>query len=176
MRSPFTTAPVLVSSPTMLEAPDTIYLRAAEGWLELGNHVEANEELENITVSKRSHPDVLEIRWSIYAKAKKWNACLEIGNALVQIAPKRSTGWRHRSVALHSLNRTREAYDLLLRALDMFRNDWAIHYDLACYACKLGKLDEARAWLENAFTHGDQKRLKVKVLDDPDLALLWTGF
>ena len=32
-----------------LAPPDTHHLRAALGWLELGNHVEANAELEQIT-------------------------------------------------------------------------------------------------------------------------------
>lgn len=58
--------------------PDTHHLAAAQGWLQLGNHVEANEELEQIAPSLRSHPDVLELRWQIYAKAEKWDACLDI--------------------------------------------------------------------------------------------------
>ena len=32
-----------------LEPPDSFHLLAAQGWLELGNHVEANEELDKIT-------------------------------------------------------------------------------------------------------------------------------
>jgi hypothetical protein len=31
-----------------LPYPDDKHLEAAEGWLELGNHLEANEELDNI--------------------------------------------------------------------------------------------------------------------------------
>ena len=33
-----------------LQPPDSYYLRAAIGWLELGNHLEANEELEKIAL------------------------------------------------------------------------------------------------------------------------------
>jgi len=33
-----------------LEPPDIIHLQATEGWLESGNHFEANEELEQITL------------------------------------------------------------------------------------------------------------------------------
>jgi len=32
-----------------LTESDKFHIRAAQGWLELGNHLEANEELENIT-------------------------------------------------------------------------------------------------------------------------------
>jgi len=44
---------------------DLRHLQAAQGWLELGNHLEANEELENITAKHRAHPAVLELRWQM---------------------------------------------------------------------------------------------------------------
>jgi len=44
---------------------DAHFLRAAEGWIELGNHLEAFEELERITPQWRAHPDVLKLRWEI---------------------------------------------------------------------------------------------------------------
>lgn len=39
-----------------LPLPDRRHLEAAEGWFELGNHLEANEELENITPQLRALP------------------------------------------------------------------------------------------------------------------------
>jgi hypothetical protein len=45
-----------------IEPHDQRHLEAAEGWIELGNHLEANEELENITPEHRAHPAVLEVR------------------------------------------------------------------------------------------------------------------
>ena len=57
-----------------LKISDNLHLQAAQSWLELGNHLEANKELDEITPQLRSHPDVLEIRWHIYAHAKKWAA------------------------------------------------------------------------------------------------------
>jgi hypothetical protein len=41
---------------------DQRQLEAAEGWLELGNWYEANEELERISPEKRAHPFVLRVR------------------------------------------------------------------------------------------------------------------
>jgi hypothetical protein len=49
-----------------LEPPDSIHLQAAQGWLELGDHIEASEELEKITPQLRAHPDVLKARWEVY--------------------------------------------------------------------------------------------------------------
>src|ERR1044071_2430569 len=91
-----------------LEHPDILHLQAAQGWMELGNHnhLEAHQELEKIAASLRAHPDVLQIRWQVYAQAKKWEACLDIASALVQISPEKSDGWVHRSFSLHALKRT----------------------------------------------------------------------
>ena len=45
---------------TPLEHPDVHHLRAAQGWLELGNHLEADKELDEIAPELRAHPDVLD--------------------------------------------------------------------------------------------------------------------
>jgi hypothetical protein len=77
-----------------LEPPDTIHLEAAHGWIELGNHLEANEELENTATENHAHPAVLEVRWQIFAKAEQeWNGALEAASALVRLAPEHPLGW-----------------------------------------------------------------------------------
>ncbi len=159
---------------TRLPHSEQHHLDAAEGWLELGNHLEANEELEKIEASLRVHPDVLEVRWQIYAKAKKWEMCVEIGHSAWLItAPARPDSWIHRSYALHELKRTQEASDLLLPAADLFPGHAMIMYNMACYACQLGNMEEAWDWLEDAFELGDAKQMKLRALKDPDLEKLW---
>ena len=156
-----------------LPQPNQHHLTAAEGWLELGNHLEANDELEKIEASLRTHPDVLELRWQIFATAKKWEECVLIGNALVDTAPARPDSWIHRSYALHELSRPQEASDLLFPAADLFPGHSTIMYNLACYACVLGNMEEAWDWLEDAFELGDAKQMKLRALEDPDLEKLW---
>ena len=51
---------------------------------------------QQIDAPLRSHPDVLEVRWGIYAKVKNWEACLDIGKAMVKLDPRRFTGWINR--------------------------------------------------------------------------------
>jgi hypothetical protein len=96
-----------------LEPPDIYHLRSAVGWLELGKPIEANEELENITPQLRAHPDVLKVRWRVYAQAKKWEVCCEIGRTLTELEPDKPGGWIDHAQSLHRLGRTEEAYDLL---------------------------------------------------------------
>ena len=156
-----------------LELYDLRHLEAADGWLGLGNHIEADEELEQITPENRAHPAVLEIRWQIYAKAKKWNAALVIASALTQSVPEHPLGWVHRAYSLHEPKQTEEARENLLRVVDKFPEDPIMRYNLACYECQLGRLEQAKSWLEKAFGVGDPKKVKLMALEDPDLEPLW---
>jgi tetratricopeptide (TPR) repeat protein len=156
-----------------LQPPDTLHLQAAQGWLELGNHTEANEELEKIAPQLRAHPAVLAVRSAIYAKAKKWEAALDIASALTQTVPEHPLAWIHRSFCLHELKRTAEARDNLLRVVDKFPTSATMRYNLACYECQLGRLEQAKDWLEQAFKMGDARKMKLAALDDPDLEPLW---
>jgi hypothetical protein len=50
---------------------------------------------------------------------------------------------------------------------------WNIPYNLACYACQLGKHEEAWEWLEDTFDLGNSKTVKLMALEDPDLEPFW---
>ena len=157
-----------------LSTRDERFLAAAEGWLELGNWHEANEELERITPEFRSHPDVLFVRWQIYEKAEKWEGAFEIAHALSKL-PDDAFGPVHMAYALHKMKRTKEALDVLLPVVDKFSDNYLIRYNLACYYCQLGNLTESIEWLKRAIELGKTWRIEVrkKALEDPDLEPLW---
>jgi tetratricopeptide (TPR) repeat protein len=156
-----------------LELNDQRHLEGAQGWLGLGNWLEANEELEQITPQMRAHPDVLLVRWHVYATAKKWEMAVEVARAITKLLPENSFGWVHWAFSLHELKRTKEAWGVLVPVVDKFPDEYIIRYNLACYACQLGNLKEAWQWLEKAFDFGDSKNLKLMALDDHDLEPLW---
>ena len=164
------------AGPEMNDLPPEVlhHLRAAEGWLELGDHLSANEELDQLPSSLSDHPQVLMLRWQVYARACHWESAYEIANTLVKLAPDEPTGWIHRSYVLHEQRRTQEAWDQLLPAWERFPIEPTIAYNLACYACQLGRLKEAWTWLERAFAMDDSQTriLKREALEDPDLAPL----
>ena len=146
---------------------------AAEGWLGLGNALEAEKELEEISLEHRSHPAVLQARWEVYAKGRRWEDALETASALMQGAPEEPIGWIHRSYCLHELKRTQEARDNLLRVVDQFPDNAIMRYNLACYECQLGRLEQAKSWLEKAFKVGEPEKIRLMALEDPDLEPLW---
>ncbi len=159
-----------------LAPPDTHHLSAAIGWLELGNAAEAALELNAISPACQTHPDVLQTSWHVSAKQADWEACLKLAATLIELYPKSAFGWIHRSYALHELKRTAQALDELLPAAAKFSRDWLIRYNLACYCSRLGRLAEAREWLEKAFKLGNREQLKQMATEDPDLEMVWSGF
>lgn len=155
-----------------LDYPDRHFLRAAEGWLELGDSAEAARELRRLTRAAEQHPDVLELRWRLYALTGQWDAALAVARAVTTAAPERASGWIHQSYCLHELNRTDEAWQLLLSAAGKFPEDSVIPYNLACYACQLGDLLVARDWIQRAVKMLGKAELKSMALTDSDLAPL----
>ena len=130
--------------------------------------------MELIDAPLRAHPDVLEVRWLIHQKVENWELCENIASALVKLAPERTTGWIHRSFALHEMKRTQEAYDALKPALDVFKKEYLVRYNMACYACVLGNKEEARGLLSKAIELGGDA-VKTQALNDPDLQGVWGG-
>ncbi len=63
------------------------FVEADMGWLGLGNYLEANEELEQIDARLRGHPEVLAVRWRIYAAAGKWETAVELASVVMRMAP-----------------------------------------------------------------------------------------
>lgn len=159
----------------MLGPPDTHYLSGAAGWLGLGNLVEAQAELEQLSLEAREHPDALELQWLIYANQGQWEAGLAIARKLLHGAPDRPTGWLHRSYAMRRVpgGSIQEAMEALEPAFEKFPSESIIPYNLACYACQLGQMEIARVWLRRAVASGGAQSIKAMALADTDLEPLW---
>ena len=158
-----------------LQYPDPMHLKAAVGWIQLGDYDSANDELENIRAEWRAHPDVLELRWLIYSHHEQWDACLDITSAIVKMAPDRVSGWIHKAISVRRANGGgfEKAKALLLEAAQLFPADSTIQYNLACYSAQLGQLDAAKEYLHKSYELGDAKQIKLMALDDEDLKPLW---
>ena len=141
--------------------------------MELGNHLEANEELEKITPELCAHPQVLELRCRIYEAAQQWEMSLVISKALCQELPKVVSGWLHQARCLHHLGKTHVAYHLLVDVVELFLGNQSIRYDIAAYAAERGLLAEAVQWLSLAFENDTDGAFRMKALHDPSLENVW---
>ena len=155
-----------------LEQPDIHHLKAAVGWLELGNAGEAIGELDAISAPVQSHPDVLETRWLSLARLQRWEAAAKVGRALIAAAPDRSIGWLHQAYALRRAPNggLLAAFNALAPVAHQFPKEATIPYNLACYTCQMQRdATETMSWLEQAMAAGDRKEIIAMAMKDPDL-------
>ena len=158
-----------------IEPPDLHFVWAATGWAELGNLVEAAAELARVNPALREHPEVLDVRWLICAQAGRWAEGLEVARTLLRVAPEDAGGWLHQAYALRrvpegGLPKAREA---LLPAADKFPQEPTIPYNLACYACQMKQLEEAREWLDRTARIAGKDQVRKMALADSDLEPIW---
>ena len=148
-------------------------LKAAKGFLELGDPDSAWEELESIPAEDRAHQAVLWMRLEIYRKKQKWDGMVEIAKHLVKTSPDAPQHWidlawgQRRAIDLQTAEKT------LKEAMGRFPNEGVIHYNLACYSCVSGRIEVGKAQLETALRL--DPNLKATALEDEDLVGVWGG-
>jgi len=150
-------------------------LNSVAGWAELGNAREARAELEQVPAVWRDHPAFLETLWSVEAREADWPAALATAERLLAAQPEHAAPWLHRAYALRRVpgGDVERAFAALHPALKKFPEEPTIPYNLACYACVSGRLDEARDWLAEAVRRGSKAAIKAMSLKDADLQPLW---
>ena len=157
-----------------LAPPDLHHLNAAEGWLGLGNLIEAQAELGRVAPAFAAHPEVLRVKYHLYERTRNWEAAADVAQTLCRLAPQSPFGWIHLAYALHELRRTQEAYHVLIPVVERFPEEYVIRYNLACYACRMGNLEEARGWLKKAIGLVGVDTIKAMACSDLDLETLWS--
>jgi predicted Zn-dependent protease len=160
---------------TDLDFKSAHQLNAVLGWLELGNVKEAREELDRIGPEVQERPDLLEVRWILDARQEDWPAALKTAERLQRVAPNDAAGWLHRAYALRRLpnGSVQESAEILRPAAEKFPAEPTIPYNLACYECVQGNLEEARQWLREAMKRGGAKKIRAMALKDEDLEPMW---
>src|SRR5690348_15042037 len=125
-----------------LGPPDSHHLDDAVGWLGLGLREDAKAELKRISRAHQQHPDVLTVRWTIYAGEQEWDAALDVARKLLAKLPDRADGWLHHAYALRRAPEggLEKAWEALRPAADKFPKEPVIPYNLSCYACQMQKL------------------------------------
>ena len=117
-----------------LKHPAPMHLEAAAGWIQLGDHDSANDELEKIRAG------VLNLRCLIYSHHKQWNACLDVATAIVKMTPDRVLSWVNKAYSMRWANdgSIEKTKPVLLEAAELFPGDSTIQYHLACYCAQPG--------------------------------------
>jgi tetratricopeptide (TPR) repeat protein len=150
-----------------LEPPDQQHWQAAVGYVELGMFAEAGPELDKIDPFCRALPEVLAVRLAIYRGLEKWELMQEIANRLKEFEPDNIQWTISLAYATRRADSIEAAKKVLLNAEPKFPKEPTIKYNLACYFCQTGGIQNAQNYLRKAFEIDPNCR--VAALEDEDL-------
>lgn len=157
---------------TELPHPDNFHLRAAEGWMLLGDTISALEEIVKLRPASREKPAALRLEWQILAIMGDWTKAYAAADQLLAKCPDLADAWVHRAYAARRMKGggLDRAWESLHPAAEKFPSESIIPYNLACYAAQMSRLDEAWTWLERAARASKDKRaIWLMAMADSDL-------
>ena len=146
--------------------------KAALGWFELGNNVEAFNELDNLPPEHRASVEAMELRCRIYRKLEKWRELELVAEGCFVSSNAKITFGCHWAWALLKQGRTQEAR----AALDKVPYTCApeLLFTAASILCATGELEFARSLISDAISFSiDPDAMKLRALEEPELEGVW---
>lgn len=147
------------------------HLQRADGFLDLKMTGQARAELDRIPAELRGAAIFRIIDMRLACEEKDWARAAQIMSVLCEEFPA-DAGFR---IQLAYAKRRAEGIEVARRILadaaPLFPKVATIPFNLACYECQLGNLDEAMRKLQQAFALDGSYR--EAALEDEDLRALW---
>lgn len=147
---------------------------AAQGFLELGMIEDAMNALEEIEPEKKTDMRVMAMRAAICHEAGAWDQLEAVASFLVRQQPSNAGWWVEWAYATRRARSIEEAEGILLRAIEIHSSEAVIHFNLGCYVCQMGRIEDAKARVARAVEL--DREFRVAALDDPDLEPMWAEF
>lgn len=154
--------------------PSATRLRYALGYLELGLLEEADAELAPIPAPEKHSCDVLSVKLEINRLGNQWAQMGQTARMLIAKQPGKADWWISLAFATRRSTSVEAARLVLVKAKDLFPKVGTIYFNLGCYACVLGELDEAREQIARACALDAD--FKTLASTDEDLKPLWGVF
>jgi Flp pilus assembly protein TadD len=150
------------------------HLAYAAGYLQLGMLAESRAELENLTPEVLATPAALSLKLELAMAEEDWLEVLGRALELVAYDNTEERPWIAWAYALRELQRIEEARETLLTGARLIKKpSLLVAYNLACYACLLGDLPDARRLLATVYARDESWRDIAR--EDDDLAALRTS-
>jgi Flp pilus assembly protein TadD len=148
------------------------HVLAATGYCELGMFDEAERTLEQIDAEDKHRKEVLSARVDLYMAMQKWDLVAEVARSLVDTEPENAAWWINLAYATRRAESIDKAQAFLLQARKLHPNNAIIVFNLACYACVTGHVEEAKTHLKHALAL--DTKIRELALRDRDLQTLWS--
>jgi Flp pilus assembly protein TadD len=148
------------------------HVLAATGYRELGMFDEATRAIEEVDAEDKGRKEVLAVRVDLYMAAQNWNLVAEVARHLVDIEPENAAWWINLAYATRRAESIDQAQALLLQGRKLHPDNAIVAFNLSCYACVTGHIDQAKTYLKHALSLDNN--IRGLALRDEDLQPLWS--
>lgn len=145
-------------------------LSYAHGYLELGMVAEAAAELAKIPPPLSEAKEFLAVRLAVLQEQQDWPTLRDAARDLARRSPDEPAAWVTWAYATRRSESLAAAEMILLEAEQHHPAEPTIQFNLGCYACQRGRLQEARRRVDRAIAL--QPKFAGSAATDPDLAPL----
>lgn len=155
------------------ELPDEVRwsILSCDGYLDLRMVGRARRSLAQVP---QEYHDAMPYRKALLRlsmEGREWKAARDLAETLRNTQPSDPEYWTQLAYATRRSTGIDAARETLTEAMSRFPKESIIPYNLACYECQLGHLDEARAFLKKACAIDPQ--CLALACEDEDLKALW---
>jgi tetratricopeptide (TPR) repeat protein len=161
-----------LSQPAKIQSVETQRaLNAADGYLYFNLLDEALAELCDVPVPEQEEAAVMLARIRLLLHKKQWRSAEVLSAQGSGLHPEEGEFTVQRAFALHQMDKSEKAEQVMQSAPDWIRRTGILHYNLACYEARLGDISTARQCIDTAIqiNAGIKKSARM----DPDLKSLW---
>lgn len=147
------------------------HLLAAEGYLDLGMPQKAWDELEEIAPEDRTRVETLLMRLAVLQSLEKWEFAATIARGAVQKHPDCADLYILGACVIRRAENLEAAFAFLQSGHLCMEENATFWFNLGCYHCQLGRMDEAIECVRLAVEIDlEFKRMAV---EDGDLEPMW---
>jgi predicted Zn-dependent protease len=147
------------------------HIERSDGFLDLKMQQRAEAELGQVPAEHRESAGYRRAALRVAFEKKDWVSAADLARALRQQFPSDPGFWLQLAYALRRVAGLEPARKVLQEASVRFPKLAVIPFNLACYACRLGRNEEARRLLDHAIQLDPAYR--ETALEDEDLQPLW---
>lgn len=147
------------------------HLQRCDGFLDLKMTDKARLELEQVDAAHRQSDPFVEVELRLAMAEDHWSAAAQFARTLSDRQPNEPAYCIQLAYAIRRAESIEAARNILLGARKRFPKVAVIPYNLACYECQLGHLDEAMVLLARAFKL--DPHFREQAFEDDDLKPVW---
>lgn len=146
-------------------------LQRADGFLDLRMTARARAELDGVSAGQRDGTPYRVLALRLAMDERAWSEAARVAAILRDAHTDEPSFWIQLAYATRRAEGIEAAHGILAGALVRFPAVAVIPFNLACYACQLGRHDEALRRLDQACAL--DQHFRATALEDEDLEPIW---